>query len=87
MITIENAKLIVTGFNADLNKLNFDINNQIIEDAEKLVSALKLFKYMTKNNLNKIDGSYYINPKSDSKNKRYSYEYLLFFIIILYFLV
>jgi len=87
MITIENAKLIVSEFNSDLNKLNFIINNQVIENAEKLVSALKLFKYMTKNNLNKIDGSYYINPKSDSKNKRYSYEYLLFFIIILYFLV
>ena len=64
MITIENAKLIVSEFNSDLNKLNFSIiNNQVIENAEKLVSALKLFKYMTKNNLNKIDGSYYINPK------------------------
>ena len=34
MITIENAKLIVSEFNSDLNKLNFIINNQVIENAD-----------------------------------------------------
>lgn len=68
MITIDEVKKAIKDFKIDVSEVNAHANeqdeyiNQEVVKAEQLKNAMRLLKIMIRNNLDKIEESYYINP-------------------------